>query len=119
MAKIILLNGSPHPQGCTATALDEMIRIFDSENIETELIHVGNKAIRGCISCGYCEKNGKCVFDDDLVNEVAPKFESADGLVVGLPTDSLSEVRCITDHRTERYYRLWTDSFTALIFQSI
>ncbi len=85
MAKIILLNGSPHPQGCTATALDEMIHIFDSENIETELIHVGNKAIRGCISCGYCEKNGKCVFDDDLVNEVAPKFEAADGLVVGSP----------------------------------
>ena len=84
MAKIILLNGSPHAHGCTAAALEEMIKVFEEEGIETELIHVGNKAIRGCISCGYCEKNGKCTFDD-LVNEVAPKFEKADGLVVGSP----------------------------------
>ena len=85
MAKILLLNGSPHTHGCTAAALEEMIRVFDGEGIETELIHVGNKAIRGCIACGTCEKRGKCVFDDDLVNEVALKFEAADGLVVGSP----------------------------------
>lgn len=85
MSKIILLNGSPHLHGCTAAALEEMIRIFKEENVETELIHVGNKAIRGCIACGYCAENGKCVFNDDLVNEVAPKFEEADGLVVGSP----------------------------------
>lgn len=85
MEKVILLNGSPHAKGCTWAALDEMIRVFESEGVETELIHVGSKAIRGCISCGYCEKNGKCVFDDDLVNEVAPKFERAAGLVVGSP----------------------------------
>ncbi len=84
MAKIILLNGSPHQNGCTATALDEMVRTFESEGVETELIQVGNKAIRGCIGCGTCVKRGKCVFDD-LVNEVAPKFEAADGLVVGSP----------------------------------
>jgi len=85
MAKIILLNGSPHKHGCTATALEEMIRIFEEEELETELIQVGDKAIRGCIACGYCSSNGKCVFNDDLVNEVAPKFEAADGLVVGSP----------------------------------
>lgn len=85
MSRVILLNGSAHPQGCTATALEEMIRIFHEEGIETELIQVGNKAIRGCIACGYCAKNGKCVFGDDLVNEVAPKFAEADGLVVGSP----------------------------------
>lgn len=85
MSKVILLNGSPHPHGCTATALEEMIRVFEEEGVETELIQVGSKAIRGCIACGYCGKNGKCVFDDDLVNEVAPKFEAADGLVVGSP----------------------------------
>jgi len=85
MARVILLNGSPHPHGCTATALEEMAAVFEQEGIETELIQVGSKAIRGCISCGYCEKNGKCVFDDDLVNEVAVKFEGADGLVVGSP----------------------------------
>ena len=85
MSRVILLNGSAHANGCTATALEEMIRIFNEEGIETELIHVGNKAIRGCISCGHCEENGKCVFNDDLVNEVAKKFEEADGLVVGSP----------------------------------
>lgn len=85
MAKVILLNGSPKAGGCTATALNEMIKTFHEEGVETELIHVGNKAVRGCISCGYCGKNGKCVFNDDLVNEVAIKFESADGLVIGSP----------------------------------
>lgn len=85
LAKVILLNGSPHAKGCTWAALDEMIGIFEKENIETELIHVGNKDIRGCIACGFCKKNGKCVFNDDLVNEVAPKFETAEGLVVGSP----------------------------------
>ena len=84
LAKVILLNGSAHGHGCTATALEEMIRVFDTEGVETELIQVGNQAIRGCVSCGYCAKNGKCVFDD-LVNQVAPKFEAADGLVVGSP----------------------------------
>ena len=84
MAKVLLLNGSPHPKGCTATALMEMIPVFSSAGIETELIQVGNKDIRGCVSCGSCGKTGKCVFDD-LVNEVAAKFETADGLVVGSP----------------------------------
>ena len=85
MAKVILLNGSPHSDGCTATALKEMIKVFEESGIETELIHVGNKSIRGCIACGQCSQTGKCVFDDDLVNQVAPKFEEADGLVVGSP----------------------------------
>ncbi len=85
MAKVILLNGSPKANGCTATALNEMVKIFHEEGVETELIHVGNKDVRGCISCGYCVKNGKCIFNDDLVNEVAAKFELADGLVVGSP----------------------------------
>ena len=84
MAKVLLLNGSPHGKGCTATALQEMISVFEAEGIETELIQVGNREIRGCISCGSCGKTGKCIFDD-LVNEVAPKFEAADGLVVGSP----------------------------------
>lgn len=84
MAKVILLNGSAKANGCTATALQEMVKIFDEEGIETEIIHVGNKDIRGCVSCGRCEESGKCVFDD-LVNEVAPKFEAADGIVVGSP----------------------------------
>ncbi len=84
MSKVLLLNGSPHQHGCTATALEEMVRVFEAEGIENEIIQVGIKDIRGCISCGKCSEAGKCVFDD-LVNEVAPKFEAADGLVVGSP----------------------------------
>ena len=85
MPRVILLNGSPHPHGCTATALDEMIRVFEEEKIETELIQIGNRAVHGCVGCGYCGKNGRCVFNDDPVNETAAKLEAADGLVVGSP----------------------------------
>jgi len=84
MSKVLILNGSPHKNGCTARALDEMIKVFTEEGVETELIQVGNQAIRGCIACNSCAGTGRCVFDD-LVNEVAPKFEEADGLVVGSP----------------------------------
>ena len=84
MAKVLLINGSPKPNGCIARALKEMIGVFEAEGIETELIHIGNKNIRGCIACGTCAKNKKCVFDD-IVNETAVKFEQADGLVVGSP----------------------------------
>ena len=58
MAKVLLLNGSPHAKGCTATALEEMIRVFQAEGLETELIHVGNQPIRGCLYCGFCGKTG-------------------------------------------------------------
>ena len=85
MTKVLLFNGSPRENGCTATALKEMISVFETEGIETELIHVGNKDIRGCKACNYCKKNGKCIYDDDLVNEVAPKLEEADGIVIGSP----------------------------------
>ena len=82
--KVILLNGSPHEAGSTYTALHEMEKIFAEEGIETELMQVGRQDIRGCIACGGCRKLGKCVFDD-VVNEVAAKLNSADGLVVGTP----------------------------------
>lgn len=84
MPKVLLLNGSPHLHGCTATALDEMIKIFEQDAIETKLIQVGGKNIRGCIACNKCQMSGRCIFDD-LVNEVAPIFNEADGLVVGSP----------------------------------
>ena len=84
MYKVLLINGSPHSNGCTATVLNEMINILEDEGIETKLIHVGNKNIRGCISCNSCSQKGRCVFDD-MVNETAAEFESADGLIVGSP----------------------------------
>ena len=67
--KVLLINGSPKANGNTAIALNEMIKVFNAEGVETELIHVGNKDIRGCIACGKCFESGKCVFDD-VVNEV-------------------------------------------------
>ena len=82
--KVLLINGSPHPAGCTFTALDEMIRVFESEGVETELIQAGRMDIRGCMGCGGCFRTGRCVFRD-AVNEIAEKFEAADGLVVGSP----------------------------------
>ena len=82
--KVLMLNGSPKANGNTAVALREMEKIFAEKGVETELIHVGSQAIRGCVACGSCSQKGKCVFDD-LVNETAPKFEACDGLVVASP----------------------------------
>lgn len=82
--KVLMINGSPRVNGNTAAALKEMEKIFKEEGIETEIIHVGNKAIRGCIACLSCRTNGKCVFDDE-VNASAAKFEECDGLVIGSP----------------------------------
>ena len=82
--KVLLLNGSPRANGNTSIALGEMVKIFAAEGVEAEVVHIGNKDIRGCIACGSCKKNGKCVFSD-AVNELAPKFEEADGLVVASP----------------------------------
>lgn len=81
---VLMINGSPRPNGNTSLALREMENIFKAEGIETETIQIGNKSIRGCIACGKCAELGKCVFDD-AVNEIAPKFEACDGLVVGSP----------------------------------
>ena len=82
--KVLMINGSPRPNGNTSVALREMETAFATEGIETEIIQVGNKPIRGCIACGKCAEKGRCVFDD-AVNEIAPKFEACDGLVVGSP----------------------------------
>ena len=82
--KVLILNGSPRRNGNTSIALREMEIVFAEEGVETEIVQLGNKAIRGCIACGSCHKNGKCVFDD-VVNELAPKFEAADGLVAATP----------------------------------
>lgn len=83
--KVLIINGSPRPRGNTKIALDEMVKIFDQEGIESEIVHVGNKDIRGCIACMSCKNRlGHCVFDD-CVNEIAQKFEEANGLVVGTP----------------------------------
>lgn len=82
--KVLILNGSPRKNGCTARALEEVEKTLHEEGIETETVLVGNKDVRGCIACRSCTSTGKCVFDD-IVNEIAPKFESADGIIIGTP----------------------------------
>ena len=82
--KVLMLNGSPKAKGNTSIALQEMEQVLHENGIETETVLVGNKDIRGCVACGSCYEKGKCVFDD-VVNELAPKFEEADGLVIASP----------------------------------
>ena len=82
--KVLMFNGSPRPNGNTAVALREIETVFRENGVEVETVIIGNRAIRGCVACGGCAKTGKCVFDD-AVNELAPKFEAADGLVVASP----------------------------------
>ena len=82
--KVLLINGSPHAKGSTYTALHEMEQIFAGECMETEILHIGNQDIRGCVACGFCGGHGRCAFND-VVNEAAQKFEACDGLVVGSP----------------------------------
>ena len=82
--KVLLINGSPDQKGCIATALSLVTEELNKEGVETEIINIGNKDIRGCIACRTCKKTGKCVFND-LVNEVSPKLAEADGIVVGSP----------------------------------
>ena len=79
-----MINGSPRQGGNTSIALSEMVKVFEEEGVEAEVVQIGNKDIRGCIACGSCREKGRCVFDD-VVNELAPKFEAADGLVVASP----------------------------------
>ena len=101
--KVLMLNGSPHAEGNTYMALQEMEKIFVKEGIETEILHIGNKDIRGCIGCGNCSKTGKCVFDD-LVNETAGKFEACDGLVVGSPVYYASANATLVAFLTRLFY---------------
>lgn len=82
--KVLMLNGSPHANGNTAVALREMEEVFRANGVAVETVLVGDKAVRGCAACGGCYRLGKCVFDD-MVNEIAPKFEAADGLIAASP----------------------------------
>lgn len=82
--KVLIINGSPRPQGCTARGLSEVEKILKENGVETERVEVGNKDIRGCISCHFCREHGRCVFND-MVNETAPKLASADGVLIGSP----------------------------------
>ena len=79
--KVLMINGSPHEKGCTYTALCEIKKVLEKEGIESEILYLGTSAINGCIACGYCVKNGKCVFDD-LVNKVNSRLDEFNGLFI-------------------------------------
>ena len=85
--KVILINGSPSQNGNTFTALSQVAQTLETEGIESEIVWIGNKPIRGCIACGTCKKkgDGRCVFDDDVCNAISAKFAEADGFVFGSP----------------------------------
>jgi len=101
--KVLMRNGSPKASGNTALALAEMEKTFAQEGIETEIIHVGHLPIRSCIACGKCRELGRCVFDD-IVNEVAAKFDEADGLVLGSPVYYASANATLVALMTRLFY---------------
>ncbi len=106
--KVLLINGSPNTKGCTYTALSEVEKTLIEQGIETEIIHVGNKDIRGCIGCRKCKTTGKCVFDD-LVNEVGTKFQQADGIVIGSPVYFASANGTLVSFIDRLFYSVTTD----------
>lgn len=85
MMKVLLINGSPHKNGCTYTALSEVAKALNNNDIESEIFHIGMKAMQGCIACGKCYKTGKCAFNDEVYNNLFEKIKEADGIVVGSP----------------------------------
>lgn len=104
--KVLLINGSPHVKGCTYTALDEIAKTLKEEGIESEIFHIGNDAIRGCIGCGMCykEKNGKCTFDTDSVNVAIDKMEECDAMIVGSPVHYAAASGAVTAFLDRLFY---------------
>ena len=101
--KVLLVNGSPHAQGCTYTALREVAAALEKQGIETELFQVGTKPISGCLGCGACIKTGKCVIAD-VVNEFVEKAKDADGFVFGSPVHYAGASGAITSFMDRAFY---------------
>ena len=101
--KILVVNGSPHAEGCTYTALCEVAAALEAEGIETEMFQVGNKPVSGCLGCGACIKTGKC-FMDDVVNEFVEKAKEADGFVFGSPVHYAGASGAITSFMDRTFY---------------
>ena len=104
--KVLLINGSPKAKGCTYTALREVAKELEKENIETEIFHVGNKPIRGCTACGSCSEtnSGKCIFNDDTVNIALEKAKEADAFVFGSPVHYAAASGQITSFLDRFFY---------------
>ena len=102
--KVLLINGSPKANGCTYTALSEIANELEKENIETEIFHIGNKPIRGCLGCGGCSTTNKCVFNDDVVNDGIEKVKKADGIILGSPVHYAAASGAITSFLDRLFY---------------
>lgn len=102
--KVLLINGSPKANGCTYTALSEIANELEKENIETEIFHIGNKPIRGCIGCGGCYTTNKCVFNNDVVNDGIEKVKKADGIILGSPVHYAAASGAITSFLDRLFY---------------
>lgn len=102
--KVLMLNGSPHEEGCTYTALMEVAGELEKAGIETEIMHVGGDEVRGCMGCGACSKLGKCIWNEDKVNEAVAKFKESDGLIVGSPVHYASAGGAITAFLDRFFY---------------
>ncbi|NAS19051.1 flavodoxin family protein [Clostridium butyricum] len=102
--KVLLINGSPKLKGCTYTALNEIAKELEAENIETEIFHIGNQPIRGCIGCGGCKSNNRCVFNDDTVNKAIEKVKEADGIIFGSPVHYAAASGSLTSFLDRLFY---------------
>ena len=102
--KVLLVNGGPHERGCTYTALKEVAGALERGGIETEILWLGNGAVRGCIACGACRRTGRCAFGDDPVNAVLEKLDGLSGLVVGSPVYYASASGQITSFLDRLFY---------------
>lgn len=101
--KVLLINGSPHEQGCTFTALSEVAVTLNKNGVETEILYLGKKPISGCIACGKCSENGHCIFDDK-VNQVLDMLDAIDGIVVGSPVHYAAASGQITSFLDRLFY---------------
>lgn len=102
--KVLLINGSPHKKGCTYTALREVADELERQGIETEIFQLGTAAVRSCTACGQCAKTGRCVFDDDPVNECLDRLRQADGLIVGAPVHYAGPAGAVTALLDRMFY---------------
>jgi len=107
--KVLLVNGSPHKNGCTYTALTEVEKELNKEGIKTEIFWLGVKPISGCIACGSCRKTGKCVFND-VVNEFAEKCSEADGFIFGTPVHYAAASGALTSFMDRLFYSTSSNS---------
>lgn len=101
--KVLLINGSPHKEGCTFTALSEVAKVLNTEGIETEIFHLGTKPIRECVGCNQCANN-RCIYTEDIVNEALAKAEEADAYIFGSPVHYAAASGAITPFLDRFFY---------------